>query len=263
MSSLLQGKVGLILGVANNMSIAWGIAEACKEQGAELIFTYQNATLQKRVEPLAASLGSKLVLECEVTSEESLSSLFQEIKNTYGKLDFIVHCIAFADKNELRGRSIDTTLGNFLNAMHISVYSLLSVIRHAEVVLSDNASILTLTYYGAEKVMPNYNVMGICKAALESAVRYAAYDMGGRGIRVNAISAGAIKTLAASAIGGFSSILKANNSITPLKRNINQQDLAGAALFCLSDLSSGMTAEVMHVDAGFHAMGMMHNEEST
>lgn len=253
---LLDGKIGLILGVANNMSIAWAIAEAAHRQGAKLIFAYQSEILKKRVEPLAQAVKSKLVVECDATNPTALDSLFNRIESEYGKLDFVVHSIAFADKSELKGRFIDTSEQNFLNSMNISVFTMVSVINRAEKLMKEGGSIITLTYYGAEKVMPNYNVMGVCKAALECSVRYAANDLGPRGIRVNAISAGPIKTLAASVIGGFSDMLKANAAITPLRRNVTQEDVAGTAVYLLSDLSTGVTGETIHVDAGYHIMGM-------
>lgn len=253
---LLKGKVGLILGVANNMSIAWAIAESCHAHGAELIFAYQSEILKKRVEPLAKSVNSKLVVECDATNSVSLDALFNRIEAQYGKLDFVVHSIAYSDKSELKGRFIDTSEQNFLNSLNISVFTLVSVIKRAEKLMTDGGSIITLTYYGAEKVMPNYNIMGVCKAALECSVRYCANDLGAKNIRVNAISAGPIKTLAASVIGGFSDMLKANAAVTPMRKNVSQADVAGTALYLLSELSSGVTGEVVHVDAGYHIMGM-------
>jgi enoyl-[acyl-carrier protein] reductase I len=253
---LLKGKIGLIMGVANNMSIAWAIADECSKHGAALIFTYQSEILKKRVQPLADSVNSKLVLECDATNEESLDALFSKIKEQYGKIDFIIHAIAYSDKNELRGRCVDTTSENFLNAMNISVFTLLSISKRAAELMTSGGSILTLSYYGAEKVMPNYNVMGICKAALECSVKYIANDLGPENIRVNAISAGPIKTLAASVIGGFNNILKINEGVAPLRRNVTQKDVANTAVYLFSDLSSAVTAEVIHVDAGYNSIGM-------
>jgi enoyl-[acyl-carrier protein] reductase I len=256
---ILKGKVGLIMGVANNMSIGWGIAEECHKHGAELIFSYQSEMLKKRIEPLAESVNSSLIVQCDATNEADLDNLFQQIADKYGKIDFIVHSIAFSDKNELRGRYVDTTLANFSNSMHISVFTFVSVCKRASEILNENGSILTLSYYGAEKVIPNYNIMGVCKAALECSVRYAAADLGPQSIRVNAISAGPIKTLAASAIGGFGEMLRKNEEVNPLRRNTTKEDVGSNAVYLLSDLSKGVTGENIHVDCGYHILGMFGN----
>jgi enoyl-[acyl-carrier protein] reductase I len=255
-TGLMAGKRGLIMGLANDKSIAWGIAQAVAAQGAELAFSYQGEALKKRVEPLAASLGSPRLFECDVASEESLDALFDWIKAEWGGLDFIVHAIGFSDKNELRGRYVETSRANFLMSMDISVYSFTAVCRHAGALMGPGGSMLTLTYYGAEKVMPHYNVMGLCKAALEASVKYLAEDFGKDGIRVNAISAGPIKTLAASGIGDFRYILKWNELNSPLRRNVTQEEVGKAALYLLSDLGSGTTGENLHVDCGYHVVGM-------
>ncbi|MFT4960904.1 MAG: enoyl-[acyl-carrier protein] reductase I [Paracoccaceae bacterium] len=253
---LMAGKRGLIMGLANERSIAWGIARACAEQGAELAFSYQGDALKKRVTPLAAQLGSDIVLPCDVGDEASMDTLFADLKDRWGTLDFIVHAIGFSDKNELRGRYVDTSRGNFQLSMDISVYSFTAVVQRAEKMMNEGGSCLTLTYYGAEKVMPHYNVMGVAKAALEASVRYLAEDLGKDGIRVNAISAGPIKTLAASGIGDFRYIMKWNEYNSPLRRNVTIDDVGKSALYLLSDLGSGVTGEVLHVDAGYHAIGM-------
>ncbi len=253
---LMDGKRGLIMGLANDKSIAWGIARACAEQGAELAFSYQGEQLRKRVAPLAASVGSEIVLECDVADEASVDTLFTELAQHWDGLDFIVHAIGFSDKGELRGRYVDTTRANFAMTMDISVYSFTAVVQRAEKMMRNGGSALTLTYYGAERVMPHYNVMGVAKAALEASVRYLAEDLGKDGIRVNAISAGPIKTLAASGIGDFRYIMKWNELNAPLRRNVTQEDVGKAALYLLSDLGSGTTGEVMHVDAGYHVVGM-------
>jgi len=255
-NQLMAGKRGLIMGLANNKSIAWGIAKACGEAGAELAFSYQGDALKKRVEPLAAQLGSQIVLPCDVGDEASMDALFADLKERWGELDFVVHAIGFSDKNELRGRYVDTSRGNFQMSMDISVYSFTAIVQRAEKMMSPGGSCLTLTYYGAEKVMPHYNVMGVAKAALEASVRYLAEDLGKDGIRVNAISAGPIKTLAASGIGDFRYIMKWNEYNSPLRRNVTIDDVGGSALYLLSDLSGGVTGEVLHVDAGYHAIGM-------
>ena len=256
--TILQGKKGLIMGVANNRSIAWGIAEEAKKYGAELAFTYQGEALQKRVEPLAASVGSNIVLPCDVTDTASVNAVFAELEKKWGKLDFIVHAIAYSDKEELRGRFVDTTPGNFANTMNISAYSLAVVSKAGEELMkkAGGGSIITLSYYGAEKVVPHYNVMGVAKAALEASVRYLAMDMGKDNIRVNAISAGPVKTLAASGIGDFRLIFKWNEYNAPLRRNIDLKDVGGAGVFLLSELGAGVTGEVLHVDAGYHVVGM-------
>ena len=255
-SQLMQGKRGLIMGLANDKSIAWGIAQACAEAGAELAFSYQGEALKKRVGPLAASVGSDIVLPCDVGDEQSIDDLFTALEARWGKLDFIVHAIGFSDKGELRGRYVDTTRGNFLTSMDISVYSFTAVVQRAEKMMTDGGSCLTLTYYGAEKVMPHYNVMGVAKAALEASVRYMAEDLGKDNIRVNAISAGTIKTLAASGIGDFRLIMKWNEYNSPLRRTVTQEEVGKSALYLLSDLGSAVTGEILHVDAGYHVVGM-------
>ena len=253
---LLDGKRGLIMGLANDKSIAWGIARVCADHGAELAFSYQGEALKKRVAPLAAQTGSDIVLPCDVADETSIDALFEALRERWGKLDFLVHAIGFADKNELRGRYVDTSRGNFRTAMDISVYSFTAVCQRAAAMMPDGGSLLTLTYYGAEKVMPHYNVMGVAKAALEASVRYLAEDLGRDGIRVNAISAGTIKTLAASGIGDFRYILKWNEYNAPLRRTVSQEEVGKSALYLLSDLGSATTGEVLHVDAGYHVVGM-------
>ena len=255
-AGMMAGKRGLIMGLANDKSIAWGIAKACAEQGAQLAFSYQGDALLKRVTPLAAQLGSDIVIPCDVGSEESMDALFAELEKTWGKLDFVVHAIGFSDKNELRGRYVDTSRDNFMMSMDISVYSFTAIAQRASKMMPDGGSLLTLSYYGAEKVMPHYNVMGLAKAALEASVRYIAEDLGRDGIRCNAISAGTIKTLAASGIGDFRYILKWNEYNSPLRRNVSIEDVGGAAMYLLSDLSRGVTGEVHHVDSGYHVVGM-------
>ena len=254
--TLMAGKRGLIMGVANDRSIAWGIARALAAQGAEIAFTYQGEALEKRVRPLAESLGSDIVLPCDVTDEASIDSVFETLEKRWGKLDFLVHAIGFADKQFLRGRYMDTPRAAFLQALDISCFSFVSVSKRAAALMSEGGSLLTLTYLGAERVTPHYNVMGVAKAALEASVRYMAVDVGARGIRVNAISAGPIKTLAASGIGDFRYILKWNQYNAPLKRNTTIEDVGGAALYLLSDLGAGVTGEVHHVDSGYHIVGM-------
>lgn len=254
---LMEGKRGLIMGVANDRSIAWGIASTLAQHGAELAFTYQGDALLKRVKPLAEQVGAKLVLPCDVTDEASVDATFAAIEKEWGKLDFVVHAIAFSDKNELDGLYLNTTRGNFLRTMDISCYSFTAVAQRAVPLMTDGGSLVTLSYYGAERVMPHYNVMGVAKAALEASVRYLAVDLGGRNIRVNAISAGPIKTLAASGIGDFRYILKWNELNAPLKRNVTIGEVGGAGLFLLSDLGAGVTGEVMHVDSGYHTVGMV------
>jgi enoyl-[acyl-carrier protein] reductase I len=255
-TQLMAGKRGLIMGLANDKSIAWGIAKACAEHGAELAFSYQGEQLKKRVEPLAQSVGSDVVLECDVADEASIDTLFAELEKIWGKLDFIVHAIGFSDKGELRGRYVDTTRGNFNMTMDISVYSFTAVVNRAEKLMTEGGSCLTLTYYGAEQVMPHYNVMGVAKAALEASVKYLAEDLGKQNIRVNAISAGPIKTLAASGIGDFRYIMKWNELNSPLRRNVTQEEVGKSAVYLLSDLGSGVTGENVHVDAGYHVVGM-------
>lgn len=258
--NLMAGKRGLIMGLANNRSIAWGICKACHEQGAEIALTYQGDALKKRVFPLAGEIGTTLILPCDVTDTASLDAVFDEIKKEWGELDFVVHAIAFSDKDELGGRYVDTTADNFDKTLAISCYSFTAVAQRAEKLMSEGGSLVTLTYYGAEKVMPHYNVMGVAKAALEASVRYLAADLGKDGIRVNAISAGPIKTLAASGISDFRYILKWNEYNSPLRRTVSTDDVGGAAMYLLSDLSRGVTGEVHHVDAGYHVVGMKNEE---
>ncbi|MCS6854739.1 MAG: enoyl-ACP reductase FabI [Elioraea sp.] len=253
---LMSGRRGLIMGVANDRSIAWGIAAACAAHGATLAFTYQGEALQKRVEPLAASVGSDLVLPCDVTDEPSIDAVFEALRDRWGGLDFLVHAIAWSDKEQLKGRYLDTTRENFLKSLDISCWSFTAVCQRAVPLMGAGASILTLTYLGAERVTPHYNVMGVAKAALEASVRYLAADLGPLGIRVNAISAGPIKTLAASGIGDFRYILKWNQYNSPLRRNVTIEDVGGAGVYLLSDLASGVTGEVHHVDCGYHIVGM-------
>ncbi len=253
---LMKGRRGLIMGLANDKSIAWGIAKALADQGAELAFSYQGEALKKRVEPLAAQIGSDFLAECDVSDEASIDALFQTLTTRWDSIDFIVHAIGFSDKDQLRGRYAETTRDNFLMTMDISVYSFTAVARRAAAMMPDGGSMLTLTYYGAERVMPHYNVMGVAKAALEASVRYLAEDFGKDGIRVNAISAGPIKTLAASGIGDFRYILKWNELNSPLRRNVSQEDVGKSALYLLSDLGSGVTGETHHVDSGYHIVGM-------
>ena len=255
-SGLMQGKKGLIMGVANDRSIGWGIAAAAAAQGAELAFTFQGDALKKRVEPLAQSVGSDLVLPCDVTDEASVEAVFTTLRDRWGKLDFLVHAIAYSDKEELKGGYVDTTRENFRRTMDISVYSFTAIARRAAEMMPDGGSLLTMTYYGAERVMPHYNVMGVAKAALEASVRYLAVDLGGRNIRVNGLSAGPMKTLAASGIGDFRYILKWNEYNSPLKRNVTLEDVGGAGMYLLSDLSSGVSGETHHVDCGYHIVGM-------
>jgi enoyl-[acyl-carrier protein] reductase I len=255
-NGLMEGKRGLILGVANNRSIAWGIAKACAAQGAELALTYQGDALKKRVEPLAQELGADVAGHCDVTDPASLDAVFDAVRKKWGGLDFLVHAIAFSDKDELTGRYVETTRENFQRTMDISVYSFTAVAKRAETLMEKGGSLLTLTYYGAEKVMPHYNVMGVAKAALEASVRYLAVDLGGKGIRVNAVSAGPIKTLAASGIGDFRYILRWNEYNAPLKRSVTIEEVGDAGLYFLSDLSRGVTGEIHHVDSGYHVVGM-------
>ncbi|WP_423208572.1 enoyl-ACP reductase FabI [Paracoccus yeei] len=253
---LMKGRRGLIMGLANDKSIAWGIAKALADQGAELAFSYQGEALKRRVAPLAAQLGSDLLAECDVSDEASIDALFATLAERWDSIDFIVHAIGFSDKDQLRGRYADTTRDNFLMTMDISVYSFTAVARRAAAMMPNGGSMLTLTYYGAERVMPHYNVMGVAKAALEASVRYLAEDLGKDGIRVNAISAGPIKTLAASGIGDFRYILKWNELNSPLRRNVSQDEVGKSALYLLSDLGSGVTGETHHVDSGYHIIGM-------
>ncbi len=256
----MAGKRGLVMGVANDRSIAWGIASKAYSQGAELAFTYQGEALLKRVRPLAESVGSEILMPCDVTDEASVDAVFKEIEEKWGKLDFVVHAIAYSDKEELKGKYLNTTRDNFIRSLDISCYSFTAVAQHAVPLMNDGGSLLTLTYYGAERVMPHYNVMGVAKAALEASVRYLAADLGEKGIRVNAISAGPIKTLAASGIGDFRYILKWNEYNSPLRRNVTIDQVGGAGLYLLSDLSLGVTGEIHHVDSGYHIVGMMQPE---
>ncbi|WP_321832807.1 enoyl-ACP reductase FabI [Thalassovita sp.] len=255
-NGLMAGKRGVIMGLANDKSIAWGIAKACADAGAEMAFTYMGDAFKKRVTPLAEQLGVEIMLDCDVSDPASLDAAFGEIEKAWSKIDFIVHAIGFSDKNELRGRYVDTSRENFAMTMDISVYSFTSVMQRAEKLMSEGGSALTLTYYGAEQVMPHYNVMGVAKAALEASVMYLAEDLGKDGIRVNAISAGPIKTLAASGIGDFRYIMKWNELNAPLRRNVTIEDVGKSALYMLSDLGSGVTGETLHVDAGYHVVGM-------
>ena len=256
----MKNKKGLIMGVANDHSIAWGMAKALHEAGAEMAFTYQGEAFGKRVKPLAESIGSDVLIDCDVTSEDNLDEVFSTLEDKWGKLDFLVHAIAYSDKNELQGRYVDTTLDNFLKTMHISCYSFTSVMRRAKELMKDGGSALTLTYYGAEKVMPNYNVMGVAKAALEASTRYLAADLGPDNIRVNAVSAGPMRTLAGAVIGGARTTFKYCNAAAPLGRPVELDELGGTALYLLSDLSSAVTGETHYVDCGFNAMGMAPHE---
>lgn len=257
---ILTGKRGLVMGVANNRSIAWGIAQAARAQGAELAFTYQGESLKKRVEPLAAELDALIVGHCDVTDDASMDAVFAELKRQWGEIDFVVHCIAFSDKDELTGRYVETSAGNFTNSLLVSCYSFTAVAQRAEKLMKKGGSLLTLTYYGAEKWMPHYNVMGVAKAALEASIRYLAADLGPQNIRVNAISAGPIKTLAASGIGDFRYILKWNELNSPLRRTVTIEEVGESAAFLLSDMGRGITGEIMHVDAGYHVVGMKNPE---
>ena len=260
MTGLMNGKRGLIMGLANDKSLAWGIAQKLHEAGAELAFSYQGEALEKRVRPLAESLGSDFLIDCDVSNMEALDAAFATLAAKWPTIDFVVHAIGFSDKNELRGRYCDTSLDNFLMTMNISAYSMVAVTKRAAAMMPDGGSILTLSYYGAEKVVPHYNVMGVAKAALETSVKYLANDLGPDKIRVNAISAGPIRTLAASGIGDFRYILKWNELNSPLRRNVTIEDVGGSALYLLSDLSSGVTGETHHVDAGYHLVGMKQED---
>ena len=258
--NLMAGKRGIVFGVANNRSIAWGITKAITAQGAEVALTYQGDALKKRVEPLAAEVGAKLVLPCDVTDTASMDAVFAAVAKEWGSLDFIVHAVAFSDKDQLDGRYVDTTEDNFAKTMNVSCYSLTAMAKRAEPLMKNGGSIVTLTYYGAEKVMPHYNVMGVAKAALETSVQYLAADLGKNNIRVNAISAGPIKTLAASGISDFRYILKWNEYNSPLRRTVTIEDVGGGGLYLLSDLSAGVTGEVLHIDAGYHVVGMKNED---
>ncbi|MBO81046.1 MAG: enoyl-[acyl-carrier-protein] reductase FabI [Citromicrobium sp.] len=267
MTSLMHGKRGLIMGLANDKSLAWGISKKLAEHGAQLAFTYQGEALEKRVRPLAEQLGSDILIPCDVSDMDNLDAAFETLKGHWDQLDFVVHAIGFSDKSELRGKYVDTSLDNFLMTMNISAYSLVAVAKRAAAMMppkaedgSGGGSILTLTYYGAEKVIPHYNVMGVAKAALETSVQYLANDLGPDNIRVNAISAGPIKTLAASGIGDFRYILKWNELNSPMRRNVTIDDVGGSGLYFLSDLSAGVTGEVHHVDAGYHVVGMKQED---
>ena len=257
-SGLMRGKRGLIMGVANNRSIAWGIARACRDQGADLAFTYQGDALKKRVEPLAEEVDGLVVGHCDVTEPASIDAVFSAVQSAWGSLDFLLHAIAFSDKDQLDGRYIDTTEDNFIKTMVVSCYSFTALAQRAEKLMTNGGSLLTMSYYGAEKWMPHYNVMGLAKAALESSVRYLAADLGVKNIRVNAISAGPLKTLAASGIGDFRYILKWNEHNTPLRRNLTLEEVGKAGVYFLSDMSSGVTGEIHHVDAGYHIVGIKH-----
>jgi enoyl-[acyl-carrier protein] reductase I len=257
-SGLMRGKRGLIMGVANNRSLAWGIARACHLQGAHLAFTYQGDALKKRVEPLAAETGGLVVGHCDVTEPSTIDAVFDAVKQAWGMMDFVVHAIAFSDKAELDGRYVDTSEENFRKTMLISCYSFTAIAQRAEKLMPNGGSLLTLTYYGAEKWMPHYNVMGVAKAALEASVRYLAADLGAKNIRVNAISSGPIKTLAASGIGDFRYILKWNEYNSPLRRTVTVEEVGDTAVYFLSDMSRGVTGEIHHVDAGYHIVGMKH-----
>jgi enoyl-[acyl-carrier protein] reductase I len=252
----MQGKRGLIMGLANDRSLAWGIARALAGQGAQLAFSYQGEALEKRVRPLAGELGSELLVDCDVSDMKALDKTFEALKAEWDHLDFVVHAIGYSDKNELRGKFVDTSMDNFLMTMNISVYSFVAVAQRARAMMRAGGSLLTLSYYGAEKVIPHYNVMGLAKSALESSVKYLAADLGPEGIRVNAISAGPIKTLAASGIGDFRYIMKWNEYNSPLRRNVTIEDVGGAGLYLVSDLAAGVTGEIHHVDAGYNVVGM-------
>lgn len=255
-SGLMKGKRGLVMGVANDASIAWGIAKALHDAGAELAFTYMGDPILKRLEPLAKEIGSSILIPCDVSDEKNIDDCFTKLGSVWPEIDFIVHSLAFSDKNELKGRFIDTTLANFTNTMQISCYSFVSCVRRAAPMMKKGGSAITLSYYGAEKVMPNYNVMGVAKAALEASVRYMAADVGPQNIRVNALSAGPMRTLAGSAIGGARATYKAAIETSPLKRPMTLEDIGGASLYLLSDLSSGVTGEIHYVDGGYNVMGM-------
>ena len=260
-SNLMAGRRGLVLGVANDHSIAWGIARTLSQHGAELAFTYQNEAIAKRVTPLAASLGSALVMPCEVEDQASIDSVFQRLKAEWGGLDFVVHAVAYSDKDELKGKYLNTSRDNFLRTMDVSCYSFTALARAAAGMMGEGGSLITLTYSGSTRVMPNYNVMGVAKAALEASVRYLAANLGGQGIRVNAISAGPMRTLAGSAIGGARHVYKWNQRHAPLKRTVRLEDVGGAALYLLSELSAGVTGEVHHVDSGYNIIGLPNPED--
>ncbi|RYE57962.1 MAG: enoyl-[acyl-carrier-protein] reductase FabI [Rhizobiaceae bacterium] len=256
MAGLMTGKRGLIMGLANDRSLAWGIAKALHAQGAEMAFSYQGEALERRVRPLAEEVGSDFLIECDVSDDAAMDKAFAELAERWPTIDFVVHAIGFSDKNELRGKYVDTSLSNFLLTMNISAYSFVAITKRARAMMPSGGSVLTLSYYGAEKVVPHYNVMGVAKAALETSVKYLAMDLGPENIRVNAISAGPIKTLAASGIGDFRYILKWNELNSPLRRNVTIEDVGGAGVYLLSDLASGVTGEIHHVDAGYNVIGM-------
>ena len=260
MGDLMKGKKGLVMGVANEKSIAWGMAKALHEQGAELAFTYQGEAFGKRVKPLAESIGADILIDCDVTSEDNLDEVFSTLKDKWGELDFVIHAIAYSDKNELQGRYVDTSLDNFLLSMHISCYSFTSVMRRAKDLMKNGGSAVTLSYYGAEKVMPNFNGMGVAKAALEASTRYLAAELGPENIRVNAISAGPMRTLAGAVIGGARRTFKYNVVTSPLRRSVELDELGGAGLYLLSDLSTAVTGEIHYVDCGYNAVGMPPHE---
>jgi len=259
-AKLMAGKRGVVFGVANNRSIAWGITKACRDHGADIALTYQGDAIRKRVEPLAAEIGSKLVLPCDVTDERSVEAVFKALSDAWGTIDFLVHAVAFSDKEELDGRYVDTSKDNFVQTLLVSCYSFTALAKRAEKLMPNGGSLLTLSYYGAEKVMPHYNVMGVAKAALEASVRYLAADLGKENIRVNAISAGPIKTLAASGIADFRYILKWNEYNSPLRRTVSIEDVGGGALYLLSELGRGVTGEILHIDAGYHVVGMKNED---
>ncbi len=255
-TDLMKGKRGLVMGVANEKSIAWGMAKTLAEHGAEIAFTYQGDSFGKRVKPLAESVGSSIVIDCDASNENDLDNVFATIKQEWDSLDFVIHAVAFSDKEELKGRYVDTSLDNFIKSMHVSCYSFTSVMRRASEMMKNGGSAVTLSYYGAEKAMPNYNVMGVAKAALEASVKYMARDLGPAGIRVNAISAGPMRTLAGSAIGGARTTFKYNIITAPLQRSVELEELGGTGLYLLSDLSGAVTGEIHYVDCGFNAVGM-------
>lgn len=261
-TELMAGKKGLIMGLANDKSIAWGIAQALNAHGAKIAVSYQNEMLEKRVKPLAEQLKDPLLIKCDVSDSSSVEACFRELGEKWGKIDFVVHAIAFSDKDQLRGRTIDTTLDNFVNTMHISCYSFLEACRCASPIMNEGGSIITLTYLGSERVLPNYNIMGVAKAALEASVRYAAVDMGRQGVRVNAISSGPIKTLAASGIGDFRTILRWNELNAPLQRNVTQIEVGQMAVSLLSDLGAAVTGEVLHVDCGYNTIAMINKDKA-
>ena len=261
MNDLMKGKRGLVMGVANERSIAWGMAKALHDAGAEMAFTYQGDAFGKRVNPLAESIGSNILIDCDVSNEDDLDNVFEVLKKEWGNIDFVIHAIAFSDKDELQGRYVDTTLENFLKTMHISCYSFTSVMRRAKDMMNEGGSAVTLSYYGAQKVMPNYNVMGVAKAALESSVRYLAADLGEQGIRVNAISAGPMRTLAGAVIGGARQTFKKSVAASPLKRPVELSELGGTGIYLLSDMSGAVTGEIHYVDCGYNAVGMTPHED--